>query len=428
MKLLNLVLSSALLTTCIHAQDTSSAFSDLTDNGDGSFTNWIGTFSPVGELSTTGFIDHAEHGRLYVSASGQDVWIYDANVAALGADFHGWLYTSRTIFPYFYVAATDPLYVVFLPGVEGPAATPRVFLNTASMAPLLLSDRTTADIVDTAVAAGVFSSLVTAVSTADLVGTLKSPGPFTVFAPTDDAFAKLDSATLNDLLTNPDSLPALTDILLYHVVSGEYSAADLGFDATDWFAGESSTRFLDTVLGTPLKVEATPFGVLLNGSSMVATPNVETANGIVHIVDSVILPPADIVDTAVAAGLSSLATAVTEASLIDTLKGDGPFTVFAPIDSAFAALGSETLNTLFDDANIADLQDILLYHVISGAAVFSADVAPGSVTMANGDTATITADDNGTLFINGAEIITTDINTRNGVVHLIDTVILPPVQ
>ncbi|NBD37158.1 MAG: hypothetical protein GVY10_01145 [Verrucomicrobia bacterium] len=413
----------------VFGQDTSSAFSDATDNGDGSFTNWIGTFTPDGGLSTTGFIDHAEHGSLYLVSSGQDVWLYDQNVDALGDDFHGWIYTNREVFPYFYILNNaESFWLAFLPGIEGPEATPRVFFNPADASTVLLSDRTVNDIVETAIAAGNFTSLATALTTADLVSTLQGEGPFTVFAPTDTAFGKLDSATLDDLLNNPDSLPALTDILLYHVVPGELSAADLGLDVDDLFSGEASTKYLTTVGGSDLRLDVTPFGVMINGESMVQTADLETSNGLIHVIDTVLLPPADIVDTAIGAGLSSLATALTEAELVETLRGDGPFTVFAPVNSAFEALGQETLDDLFMDENIATLQDILLFHVVSGARVYESEVAPGMVQMANGDMAEITADEDGNVFIEGAQIIQTDINTSNGVVHLIDTVITPPAE
>lgn len=413
----------------LFGQDTSSAFSDVTDNGDGSFTNWIGTFTPEGGLSTTGFIDHAEHGSLYLVSSGQDVWLYDQNVDALGDDFHGWIYTNREVFPYFYILNNaESFWLAYLPGIEGPETTPRVFFNPADASTVLLSDRTVNDIVETAIAAGNFSSLATALTTAELVSTLQGEGPFTVFAPTDTAFGKLDSAVLDDLLNNPDSLPALTDILLYHVVPGELSAADLGLDVDDLFSGEASTKYLTTVGGSDLRLDVTPFGVMINGESMVQTADLETSNGLIHVIDTVLLPPADIVDTAIDAGLSSLATAVTEGELVDTLRGDGPFTVFAPVNSAFDALGQETLDDLFMDENLATLQDILLFHVVSGARVYESEVAPGMVQMANGDTAEITVDEDGNVFIEGAQIIQTDINTSNGVVHLIDTVITPPTE
>jgi len=420
------IITLSILAGCLSlsAQDTSSAFSDILDNGDGSYTGWIGTFSPEGDLSAQGFINHEEHGRLYVNASGQDVYLYDANIDALGEAFHGWIYTTRDLHPYFYVYSDPGFYVIYLPGVMGPEPTPRVFLNTVSTSPLMLPKRTSMDIVEVATGAGIFNSLAAALTSADLVETVQMPGPYTVFAPTDDAFAKLDPALVSSLLTDPSLKSTLSDILTYHVVAGEYTAKDLGFDVMDMFNGESTTRYLTTVLGTDLRIDITPFGVMIDNSVMVTMPDVKASNGIVHIVDSVILPPDDIVDTAIGAGLSSLATAVTEAELIETLRSAGPFTVFAPVDAAFAELGEETIATLFDDANIATLQDILLYHVVTSA-VYSSEVAPGIVEMANGKMATISTMD-GKLYIDGAEIIATDIKTKNGVVHLINKVITPP--
>lgn len=416
------IITSLIATLGIHSI-AGAAFSDLATNDDGSYTNWIGTITPEAELALPGWFDHAEHGWLYVIANGEHVYLYDRNVDALGDAFGGWLYTSRNVHPYFYVFGDAPLWLMFIEGVVGPYPTTRIFADTGNGGSILLSGETPNDIVEVAIDAGSFTSLATALTTAELVSTLQGEGPFTVFAPTDAAFANLDPTTLNALLTDPAQKSALTDILLYHVVPGTLSASDLGFDVNDIFKGESSSKYLETVLGATLKVDTTPFGVMINDSAMVSSPNVASSNGYIHVIDTVLLPPADIVDTAVNAGLSSLATAVTEAELVETLKGPGPFTVFAPGNEAFAALG-DTLGTLLLPENRAQLQDILTYHVVSGAVYFQ-DLALGDVTMVNGDAATITTTD-GKFFINGAEIIATDINTRNGVVHLIDAVILPP--
>lgn len=402
-----------------HAQG---AFSDLVDNGNGSFTNWIGTVTPEGVLSTTGWIQHAEHGRLWLQTDGEDVYLYDPNIAALGAGFGGWIYTNRTVHPYFYIYGTQGIWLLYLPGVSGPAATPRVFVDVTNRTTVLLPARTTNDILDTALAAGSFSTLATALTTADLVDDLQGEGPFTVFAPTDDAFAKLDAGLVSSLVTDPELLPTLTNILRYHVVSGRLTAADLGLTMGNIFRGAVATRYLTTLSGADLKINVTPFGVMINDVVTVSIPDIDTANGIIHVVDSVILPPSDIVDTAVDAGLT-LATAVEAADLVGTLKGEGPFTVFAPVNEAFAALG-DTLTTLLLPENKSTLTNILTYHVVPGK-IYSAEVAPGTLTMANGATAEITAAE-GNLFINGARIVATDTVAANGVIHFIESVILPP--
>ena len=133
------------------------------------------------------------------------------------------------------------------------------------------------DIVDTAVAAGSFKTLAAALTAANLVGTLKSAGPFTVFAPTDEAFAKLPAGTVDALLAD---IPKLTAILTYHVVAGTVMAADvLTMD------GQSAK----TVNGASLKISTTD-GVKLNGSTSVVKTDIACTNGVIHVIDSVLLP------------------------------------------------------------------------------------------------------------------------------------------
>jgi uncharacterized surface protein with fasciclin (FAS1) repeats len=414
-------LAAILTPFSLNAQSVASVFDPATDNGDGSVTTWFGTFTPeAGDLLDEGWIAHTEHGRLYVAVVGNGLWIYDPNVDALGDDFHGWIYTTESLFPYFYVDAASPLYLIFVPGVTGPADTPRVFL-TPDLGQLLLPKASVSNIVETAAGNPAFSSLVTALQTAGLVDTLAGEGPFTVFAPTDDAFGKLDPAVLNDLLTNEASLGTLTEILTYHVVPGRITADMLGLDVVSLLKAATTGGYAEALNGSDLRFDLTPFGVMINGESMVTTANLETSNGIIHVIDTVLMPPADIVDTAVGAGFSTLASALQSAGLVDTLKGDGPFTVFAPTDEAFAALPDGTLESLTTE----QLVDILTYHVVA-AEVYSADVAPGTVTMVNGDDATLSVDEAGNLLINEATITSTDIVTSNGVIHVIDSVILPP--
>jgi transforming growth factor-beta-induced protein len=291
------------------------------------------------------------------------------------------------------------------------------------------------DIVDTAIAAGDFTTLVAAVEAAGLVETLKSEGPFTVFAPTDAAFAALPAGTVDALLADPSG--DLTQILLYHVVPGQVLAADVsdGLEAT-------------TVQGSPVTFSAGADGVMINDANIVAT-DIVASNGVIHVIDAVILPPADeamgateemtdtatmpaqgemadIVDTAVAAGnFNTLVAAVQAAGLVDTLKGEGPFTVFAPTDEAFAALPAGTLDTLLAEPEGA-LTDILLYHVVPGQ-VMAADVVGldgQTVETVGGQPLTITVHD-GMVMINNATVTITDIETSNGVIHVIDSVLVP---
>jgi len=276
-------------------------------------------------------------------------------------------------------------------------------------------------IVNIAVEDGRFGTLVAAIQAADLTDTLSSKGPFTVFAPTDEAFAALPEGTLDALLAD---IPALTDILLYHVVTGEVMASDVvGLD------GQSAETAL---AGKSVAIKVDADKVILNDNVNVIITDIQASNGVIHVIDAVLLPPADeedmsdkmdIVDTAVADGrFTTLVAAVQAAGLADALKGEGPFTVFAPTDDAFAALPEGTVEALL--ADIPTLTDILLYHVVEGK-VMAADVVELSNAMTlNGQYVDISVED-GKVMIDGAEVIITDIETSNGVIHVIDAVILP---
>ena len=251
-------------------------------------------------------------------------------------------------------------------GACAPASTPAPTQLPAPTATPVPPTATPApkDIVDTAVADGRFTTLVAAVQAAGLVETLKGEGPFTVFAPTDEAFAKLPAGTVEDLL-KPENLETLKNILLYHVVAGKVMAADV-----------TKLESAETVLGESVKIKVDMGNVYINEAQVVLT-DIETSNGVIHVIDSVILPPAklsDIVDTAVADGrFTTLVAAVQAAGLVDTLKSEGPFTVFAPTDEAFAKLPAGTVEDLLKPENLETLKNILLYHVVAGK-VMAADV------------------------------------------------------
>ncbi len=288
---------------------------------------------------------------------------------------------------------------------------------------VLLPPADLADIVDTAVADGRFTTLVAAVQAAGLVDTLKGEGPFTVFAPTDDAFAKLPAGTVEDLL-KPENLETLQNILLYHVVPGKVMAADVvGLDG----------QMVDTALeGKQLMVSVKDGKVYLNDNVEVIITDVEASNGVIHVIDTVLLPPADladIVDTAVADGrFTTLVAAVQAAGLVDTLKGEGPFTVFAPTDDAFAKLPAGTVEDLLKPENLETLQNILLYHVVPGK-VMAADVVglDGQMvdTALEGKQLTVSVKDGKVYLNDNVEVIITDVEASNGVIHVIDTVLLP---
>ena len=267
------------------------------------------------------------------------------------------------------------------------------------------------DIAKTAQCTGVHSSLVAALAQAELVETLQGEGPFTVFAPTDQAFvdAGIDLASLD----TPEGKQTLSDILLYHVVSGAVPAADV-----------AQCGGATAVNGQPLAF--TVGGSVMVNDATVSIADVNTSNGIIHVIDKVLTPtntPNDIVRTASCTGAhTSLVAALIQAELVQTLEGEGPFTVFAPSDQAFADAGIDLAS--FDSVSGKEnLTDILLYHVHAGRFT-AADIIDGdTIPMVNGDNATISASPG----INAAAIVTADVFTSNGVIHVIDKVLMPPV-
>lgn len=272
------------------------------------------------------------------------------------------------------------------------------------------------DIVEIAVSDGNFTTLVAALQAAELVETLQGEGPFTVFAPTDEAFAKLPATLLEDLL-RPENKSVLTSILLYHVASGDVRAADVvELDSVETLNGASAAVVVDDD------------GVKLDGAIVTATDIVAT-NGVIHVIDTVILPPdaqfKDVVDTAVAAGsFTTLAAALDAAGLIDTLKGEGPFTVFAPTDVAFAKLPEGTVESLLEEENRDQLISILTYHVVPGKVYSGEVVTLSSAPTVNGQPLPIEVDDSGVL-VGNVRVIQTDIMATNGVIHVVDEVIIP---
>lgn len=270
------------------------------------------------------------------------------------------------------------------------------------------------DLVDTAVASGQFNTLVAAVKAAGLVDTLKGKGPFTVLAPTDKAFKKLPEGTVEALL-KPENLKKLKSILTYHALPGNVMAADV-----------VKLSKAKTVQGDNIEIKVVEGNVMINGAKVIKT-DIKCSNGVIHVIDTVILPPekADIVDTAVAAkGFNTLLAAAQAAGLVETLKSEGPFTVFAPTDEAFAKIPKEVIADLLKPENKKKLAGILTYHVVAGK-VMAADVVKlTSAKTVNGQEVTIKVAD-GKVMIDGANVVKTDIECKNGVVHVIDSVIMP---
>jgi len=345
---------------------------------------------------------------------------------------------------------------------------------------VLPSSNTVADIV---INSGDHNTLEAAVVAAGLVETLSSTGPFTLFAPTDDAFDLLPEGTLESLLSDPSGL--LTDILLGHVVSGTALSDDL-FDGME----------VETVYGNELSVTITDSGVMID-NAMVSAVDIIADNGVVHVIDAVLVPDSEcanddsvvesffgnfaiitceslveylsssynytlemscawngapmvdlgqsiseicqctcedledipnenntVVDIIInSEDHETLEAAVIAADLATTLSGEGPFTVFAPTDDALSALPAGTLETLLQDP-AGQLTNILLHHVVSGTTMSSDLSDDMSVETLNGTSLNISID-NGIVTIDNATVIIADIIADNGVVHVIDAVLLP---
>jgi uncharacterized surface protein with fasciclin (FAS1) repeats len=282
-------------------------------------------------------------------------------------------------------------------------------------------------IVDVAVSNGNFTTLVAALQATGLDVTLSDTNSsFTVFAPTDDAFALLGDDTINALLADTDTL---SDILTYHVISGEVDAA-----TAISLAGTKVTMVNGDSLGLSLSGDN-----LLVNTATVITTDIQTDNGIIHVIDAVLLPPADmveptnnIVETAIANGNFTTLVAALQAAELDAVLADesSTFTVFAPTDDAFALIGEETLNTLLENTDV--LASILLQHVIPEIAVDSVTAYSLNETMVTtASTADVALNINTTtdmLTFGGANIIIKDIYTTNGIIHVIDAVIVGDVE
>jgi uncharacterized surface protein with fasciclin (FAS1) repeats len=273
------------------------------------------------------------------------------------------------------------------------------------------------DIPTNAAGTGIHDSLVAALTQADLVTTLQGTGPFTVFAPTDQAFADagIDLTTFD----TDEENATLVDILTYHVVSGKVMSTDLtdGMEA----AALNQDTLTFSVSSSEVKVN----------DAVVTLADVESSNGVIHVIDKVLMPPADpvyvdIPATAQSTGVhTALVAALSQANLVATLQGEGPFTVFAPTDQAFTDAGID-LSTFDTPEENATLADILLYHVYAGAVPASAVTDGLAVTMANGDKASFTVGTDGSVSVGDATVTGADVQTSNGIIHVIDKVLMPP--
>ena len=288
------------------------------------------------------------------------------------------------------------------------------------------------NIVQTAVSAGKFKTLVALVKKAGLAGTLSAPGNLTVFAPTDRAFANLkksDPALYNKVATNTK---LLRSVLTYHVVGKRIPAAA----AT---AAAKKRLKVKTVQGESIALSFKGGKLVLNGTASVVIPDVMASNGVIDAIDAVLVPPSLVQPPAqsivqIASGnpaFSTLVSLVQKAGLVEAISAPGPFTVFAPTNEAFAKLAKAAPATYA--AVLADpalLAKVLTYHVVAGNIKSAQAIAVarqnGTVKPLEGEAISLSLKD-GKLTLNGsASVVTADILATNGVIHVIDTVIVPP--
>ncbi|MEM6429476.1 MAG: fasciclin domain-containing protein, partial [Deinococcota bacterium] len=279
-------------------------------------------------------------------------------------------------------------------------------------------------IVDIVVSGDDFETLEAAVLAVGLETTLSSTGPFTVFAPTDEAFGNLPDGVLDSLLQEANDATdktqtTLYQILLYHTVSGAVTSGDLL---------TMLPTNIETVEGSLVSAELTAGNqILLNGKSQVIQADVSADNGVIHVINEVLLPedaPQSIVEIVVGSDdFDTLEAALIQADLVDTLSGDGPFTVFAPTDDAFAKLAALPEGEA--------LANTLLYHVIPGE-FGSADLSDGQLVQTAYASASVEVSitNDGVFLVDNTDnviaITTTDIPATNGVIHVIDTVLTAP--
>ena len=261
------------------------------------------------------------------------------------------------------------------------------------------------------------SILVDALEKTDLVETLDETGPYTVFAPTNDAFIDfLDDNNFESLDDVPEE--TLRQILLNHVVNGTNLSSNLstGYVKTLGKGSASSTNTLSLFINTAS-------GVRLNGVSSVVGPDVIANNGVVHVVDAVIGLPTVVTHAAANPNFSILAGLLNTQGLISTLQGtaSSPFTVFAPLNSAF---NQATLD-LYNGLESAEKTAVLTYHVVAGANVLSTGIPTGPITTFETGTFTIT----GTVITDeenrNTNIVLTDVQASNGIIHAVNQVLLP---
>ena len=246
-----------------------------------------------------------------------------------------------------------------------------------------------------------------------MVDTLNGHKKFTVFAPTDEAFAKLDSSLLNSLL-EPQNKSKLTQVLTYHVLQNQVAARD-AFDLNS----------AATVNGQRVPLNFRGDRLTIGNANIIVT-DIQCSNGVIHVIDSVLVPELEnIPSIAQSAGkFNTLLAAVGAAGLADVLSGPGPFTVFAPTDDAFSALPAGTVDSLLKPENKQQLIDILKYHVVSGRVYDNDAVRARRAKTLLGRSVDIGFSADG-IRINDAKVVARNVNASNGVIHIIDSVLIP---
>lgn len=281
-------------------------------------------------------------------------------------------------------------------------------------------DETTTDpqtIAEIAAADAQFSTLVSALERVSLTSVLDGAGTFTVFAPTNAAFTA--SGINLDALTDAQ----LTEVLLYHVLGATVKSTDL-VEGSTYATTSAETGPGGTQLS--ILVQRTGTAVKVNGTAQVTSADIAATNGVIHVVDKVLLP-LDVVGHAAAnSSFTSLVGALGAASgdLVTVLGGDGPFTVFAPVNSAFDEIAAVTATLTADQ-----LAKVLTYHVVSGNVASSALTNGMTVNTVNGEAFTVNINGSAVTITdakgNIANVLLTDVQATNGIIHVLDKVILP---
>lgn len=284
----------------------------------------------------------------------------------------------------------------------------------------------TANIVETAMANADLSILVQALSQANLVSALEGDGPFTVFAPTNAAFQELlDSNPAWNSLSDIDDA-TLATVLKFHVIAADVRAADL----TDSYATTLATGPNDEQIVLQIDVAG---GVKFNGSASPTQTDIIASNGVIHIIDKVMIPPTVVNLALNNPSFSTLVAALTRNDLttdyVSVLSGTGPFTVFAPTNDAFQELldSNNDWNSL-NDIPVSVLEAVLNYHVVNGANVQSDQLTDNQQISTIGGMLTVDLSNGAKLETTSSQsvdIILTDAQGSNGVVHVVNIVLLP---